>query len=62
MLFGPGERLMAFLDDIYAVDERPDRTEAVHTAIEQELRFHTGIEVHQWKTQMEQSRSHSDRK
>ena len=32
----PGERLMAFLDDIYAVDERPDRTEAVYTAIEQE--------------------------
>ena len=48
----PGERLMAFLDDIYAVDERPDRTEAVHTAIEQELRIHTGIEVHQGKTQI----------
>ena len=48
----PGERLMAFLDDIYAVDERPDRTEAVYTAIEQELRFHTGIEVHQGKTQI----------
>ena len=51
-----GERLMAFLDD--AVDERPDRTEAVYTAIEQELRFHTRIEVHH----VEQSRSHSDRK
>ena len=48
----PGERLMAFLDDIYAVDERPDRTEAVHTAIEQELRTHTGIEVHQVETQL----------
>ena len=48
----PGERLMAFLDDIYAVDERQDRTEAVYTAMEQELRFHTGIEVHQGKTQI----------
>ena len=45
----PGERLLAFLDDIYAVDERPDRTEAVYTAIEQELRTHTGV---QGKTQV----------
>ena len=32
-----------------AVDERP---EAVYTAIDQELRIHTGIEVHQGKTQL----------
>ena len=36
----PDERFLAFLDDIYAVDER-----AVFTAI-QGFRTHTGIEVH----------------
>ena len=37
----PCERLMAFLVEIYAVVERPDHTEAVCSAIEQELRIHT---------------------
>ena len=46
------ERLMAFLDDIYAVGDRPERSGAAHTAIQEELRTHTGIEVHQGKTQL----------
>ena len=48
----PDERLMAFLDDIYAVGERPGRTAAAYTAIQEEMRTHTGIEVHQGKTQL----------
>ena len=46
------ERLMAFLDDIYAVGDRPERSGAAYTAIQEELRTHTGIEVHQGKTQL----------
>ena len=48
----PDERLMAFLDDIYAVGDRPRHTAAAYTAIQEELRTHTGIEVHQGKTQL----------
>ena len=45
----PDERLMALLDDIYAVGDRPGRTAAC-TAIQEEL-THTDIEV-QGKTQL----------
>ena len=37
--------------NINAVDEWPDRT-AVYTTIDQELRTHAGIDVHQRKTQL----------
>ena len=46
------ERPMAFLDDIYAVGDRPERSGAADTAIQEESRTHTGIEVHQEKTQL----------
>ena len=46
------ERFMAFLDHIYAVGDRPERSGAAYTAIQEELWTHTGIEVHQGKTQL----------
>ena len=46
------ERLLAFLVDIYAVGDRPERSGAACTAIQEELRTHTGVEVHQGKTQL----------
>ena len=38
--------MIAFFDDINAVAEWPDST-AVYTTIDQELRTHAGIDVHQ---------------
>ena len=36
------ERHMAFLDDIYAVRDRPERSGPAYTAIQEALRTHTG--------------------
>ena len=46
----PGERLMAFLDDIYA-KSIPNRFVAVFTAVQEELQ-RVGIQVHDGKTQL----------
>ena len=48
---GQNERLLALLDDINAVGE-PERTSTMFTAIQEESRAHTGIEVHHGKTML----------
>ena len=47
----PNERLLAFLDDIYALC-RPERVSDVHVALQEELWAHSRIQVHQGKTQL----------
>ena len=47
----PNERLLAFLDDIYALC-RPERVSDVHVALQEELWAHSRIQVHQRKTQL----------
>ena len=47
----PGERLFAFLDDIYAVSA-PERTVAIYKIIEEELWRHARIRVNIGKTQV----------
>ena len=46
-----GERLMAFLDDIYAVCS-PDRVGAVFAIVEQEMQARAHIRMHRGKTQV----------
>ena len=45
------ERLFAFLDDIYVVCP-PERVGEVNLVLEQQLRVHTGINIHQGKTKL----------
>ena len=42
-----GERLFAFLDDLYVIC-RPDRVQAVHRTMVQELWDHARISLHKW--------------
>ena len=46
-----GEKLFAFLDDIYLICQ-PDRVQGVHRILEEELRTRVGIRVHHGKTQI----------
>ena len=46
-----GEKLFAFLDDIYLICQ-PDRVQDVHRILEEELRTRVGIRVHHGKTQI----------
>ena len=46
-----GERMFAFLDDIYVVS-KPDRVAEIYGIIEEELWRHARIRVHIGKTQM----------
>ena len=48
----PEERLFAFLDDIYVWSPSPNRMATVHTAMQEELLAHTGIQIHCGKTQL----------
>ena len=43
-----GERLFAFLDDIYVVCS-PDRIGQIYLLLEEQLRVKTGISIHQGK-------------
>ena len=46
-----GERLLAFLDDLYIVTS-PDRTVEVHNILREELWCHARISLHQGKTRI----------
>ena len=46
-----GERLLAFLDDLYIVTS-PDRTVEIHNILREELWRHARISVHQGKTRI----------
>ena len=46
-----GEKLMAFLDDIYVVT-RPERIGAVYVTLQNELLAHSGIRIHGGKTRV----------
>ena len=48
----PEERLFAFLDDIYVWSPSPNRMATLHTTIQEQLLAHTGIQIHQGKTQL----------
>ena len=48
---GPGEHVMAFLDDIYTAC-RPKRLDEVHTTVDEQLATHAHIHVHHGKTQV----------
>ena len=47
----PGERLFAFLDDVYVVTT-PDRVGFVHNILQEELYRHARIRIHVGKTQV----------
>ena len=46
-----GERLFAFLDDIYVMCS-PDRIGQIYLLLEEQLRVKTGISIHQGKTKL----------
>ena len=47
----PGEKLFAFLDDVYVVCS-PGRASAIHGALGEEIWRHVGIRIHNGKTQI----------
>ena len=57
----PDERLMAFLDDIYAVGDRPGRTAAAYTAIQEDEDPHRHRGAPREDTVVESGRSHTSR-